>query len=60
MKTFVIDYTRPDGRKDFKVVEAADPKRALAALLAAGIDGWTGYRFSEYIITGISERGSEA
>ena len=23
MKTFLIDYRRPDGREDFKVVEAA-------------------------------------
>ena len=30
MKTFLIDYRRPDGREDFKVVEAATAAQAVA------------------------------
>jgi hypothetical protein len=58
MKTFVIDYQRPDGRKDFKVVRATSADRALEILLAAGIDGWTGFQFREYTILGVTERGA--
>lgn len=57
MKNFIVDYVRPDGRQDFKVVEATSSGRALEILLAAGIDGWTGFRFAEYTILSVTERG---
>lgn len=56
MKTFLIDYQRPDGTKDFKAVQAETPERAVEILRAAGIDGWTGCRFSDYTVTGVTER----
>ena len=53
---YIIDYTRPDGRKDFKCVEAGSPERAAEIFRNAGIDGWSGYNFKEYQITNISRR----
>lgn len=56
MKTFIIDYTRPDGKKDFKCVEARTEEHAAEIFVNAGIDGWSGYNFKEYQITNISRR----
>lgn len=56
MKTYIIDYTRPDGRNDFKAVIATSPEAAITAFKEAGTDGWTGYQFSEYTITNVTER----
>ena len=53
---YIIDYTRPDGRKDFKTVEARDEVHAVKIFSNAGIDGWTGYNFKEYKITAVSKR----
>ena len=38
MKTFLIDYRRPDGRE---VVEAATAAQAVEIFRAAGCDGWS-------------------
>lgn len=57
MKTYLIDYERPDGFNGFKVVEASTPETAVKTMLDAGIDGWTGYKFSEYTILAVTERG---
>lgn len=43
MKTFLIDYRRPDGREDFKVVEAATAAQAVEIFRAAGCDGWSNF-----------------
>ena len=59
MKTFLIDYQRPDGRKDFKVVEAATAEKAVKTMLGAGIDGWTGCAFKDCIILAVTERGAD-
>lgn len=53
---YIIDYIRPDGRKDFKTVEARDEAHAVKIFSNAGIDGWTGYNFKEYEITAVSQR----
>ncbi len=56
MKRFLIDYQRPDGRRGFKVVEAATADRAVEIFQSAGVDGWTGYLFSSYEILAVTER----
>lgn len=56
METYIIDYTRPDGRADFKVVHADTERQAAEIFHSAGIDGWTGYNFNQYKITKITER----
>lgn len=56
MKTFLIDYRRPDGREDFKVVEAATAAQAVEVFRAAGRDGWSGFLFREFDIMAVSER----
>lgn len=53
---YIIDYIRPDGREDFKTVEARDEAHAARIFSNAGVDGWTGYNFKEYEITRISCR----
>lgn len=56
MKTFLIDYRRPDGRECFKVVEAATAAQAVEIFRAAGCDGWSGFLFQEFDIIAVSER----
>ena len=56
MKRYIIDYTRPDGRADFKTVTAENERHATEVFSNAGIDGWTGYNFNQYTITKIAER----
>lgn len=56
LNTYIIDYTRPDGRPDFKTVEARSPEHAAEIFYNAGIDGWSGYNFKDYRITNISKR----
>lgn len=56
MKRFLIDYQRPDGCRDFKVVEAATADRAVEIFQSDGMDGWTGYLFSSYEILAVTER----
>lgn len=58
MKCFLIDYQRPDGRRDFKVVEAATADRAVEIFRSAGVDGWTGVLFRDYTILAVMERGA--
>ena len=53
---YIIDYIRPDGRKDFKSVEAKNEAHAAEIFSRAGIDGWTGYNFKDYKITAVSKR----
>lgn len=53
---YIIDYTRPDGRADFKTVEARNEAHAAQIFSTAGIDGWTGHNFKDYKITSISCR----
>lgn len=53
---YIIDYIRPDGRENFKTVEARDEAHAVNIFTNAGIDGWTGYNFKEYQITAVSKR----
>ena len=57
MKTFLINYQRPDGRKDFKVVETTTAEKAVEIMQGAGIDGWTGYAFKDYTVLAVTERG---
>ena len=59
MKTFLIDYRRPEGREDFKVVEAATAAQAVEIFRAAGCDGWSGFLFQEFDIMADSERVGE-
>ena len=54
--TFIIDYTRPDGRTDFKLVRADSIEQAIEIFRTAGTDGWTGYNFRDYTITKVSTR----
>lgn len=56
MTTYIIDYTRPDGRSNFKTVLAETAEQAVDIFLNAGIDGWSGYNFKDYTITKVSER----
>lgn len=53
---YIIDYIRPDGRENFKTVEARDEAHAVKIFTNAGIDGWTGYNFKDYAITAVSKR----
>ena len=56
MKTYIIDYTRPDGRKNFSTVRAESEAQAAEIFRNRGIDGWSGYNFREYTIDNIAER----
>lgn len=56
IKTFIIDYTRPDGVKNFSCVQADDILEAIQIFRSAGVDGWSGFKYCEYHITGVTER----
>lgn len=56
LSTYIIDYTRPDGRQDFKTVQACSAAVAVEIFQSRGTDGWTGYDFKDYAITGVVKR----
>ena len=56
MNAYIIDYTRPDGRKNFSIVHADNEAQAAEIFRNRGVDGWSGYNYNEYIITQITER----
>lgn len=56
MKTYIIDYTRPDGRTNFSTVHADTESEAVSIFQNRGIDGWSGYNYNEYKITAVTER----
>lgn len=56
MKTYIIDYTRPDGRKNFSTVHADTEAQAAEMFSSRGIDGWSGYNYNAYTIDQITER----
>lgn len=56
MKTFIVDYVRPDGRKDFSTVQANNEAEAIKTFKNRGIDGWSGYNYNEYDVVSVSER----
>lgn len=56
MKTWIIDYTYGDGRKNWQTVRAESAEKAVSIFRAAGIDGWTGCNFADYEITAVTER----
>ncbi len=55
-ETYLIDYTRPDGRTNFSTVQAETEEQARDIFLSRGIDGWSGYNYNEYKITAITKR----
>lgn len=56
MKNYIIDYTRPDGRSNFTNVHCDSEEEAIRIFKNRGIDGWSGYNYSEYRIDKITER----
>lgn len=56
MKTYIIDYTKPNGRTNFSTVHADSEAQARSIFLSRGIDGWSGYNYNEYTIDAITER----
>lgn len=56
MKNYIVDYVRPDGRKDFKCVTASSESKAVEIFKAAGVDGWSGCNFADCTITAVTER----
>lgn len=56
MKRYLIDYTRPDGSENFIGVDAETAEDAARIFHSAGIDGWYGYDYADYVITAITER----
>lgn len=56
MNTYIIDYTRPDGRTNFSTVHADTEAEAVSIFKNRGIDGWSGYDYNEYTITQITKR----
>ena len=54
--TYIIDYTRPDGRTNFQTVRAESIEQAIEIFRNAGTDGWTGYNYKDYTITKVSTR----
>lgn len=56
MKTYIIDYTRPDGRRSFSTVHCDSEAEAIRIFQSRGIDGWSGYNYSQYKIDKIAER----
>ena len=56
MKTFIIDYTRPDGRTNFSTIHSDTAAEAVSIFKNRGIDGWSGYNYNEYTIDAVTER----
>ena len=56
MSTYIIDYTRPDGRTNFSTVQANSEAQAAEIFRNRGVDGWTGYNYKEYKIDAITKR----
>lgn len=56
MTTYIIDYTRPDGRTNFSTVHADSETQAAEIFHGRGIDGWSGYNYNDYTIDKITER----
>lgn len=56
MKTYIIDYTRPDGRTNFTTVHCDTKDQAAEIFRNRGIDGWSGYNYNQYTIEAIIER----
>jgi hypothetical protein len=56
MNTYIIDYTRPDGRTSWSTVHADTEAQAAEIFHNRGIDGWSGYNYNEYKITAITQR----
>ena len=56
MKTYIIDYEMPNGRKDFCCVLANSPNDAVRIMRSKGLNGWTGYDFADYKILNVAER----
>lgn len=56
LKSYVIDYTRPNGITDFATVHAENEIQAAKIFYSRGVDGWHGYKYSDYRIDSITVR----